>query len=126
MAFRWRTVHRLSWQRLLAAAVAVLLIPVATEIDAIATLTLLVAVLQSALIAYEHIRFAVVRERLRHGREAGPHGPASRASRRGCRRARAAVRPEIAPDEQLPMIAPMMPPKSNLSVSPMPMAANRK
>jgi len=79
VAFRWRNVHRLSRQRLLAAAVAVLLIPVATEIDAIATLMLLVAALV-VLIAYERVRFAELRERLRHGGEAGPHGPASAGS----------------------------------------------
>jgi low temperature requirement protein LtrA len=78
VAFRWRNVHRLSRQRLLAAAVAVLLIPVATEIDAITTLVLLVVVLV-ALIAYERVRFAELRDRLRHGAEAGPHGPASAA-----------------------------------------------
>ncbi len=68
VGFRWRTVHRFSRQRLAAAVVAVALIPVATEIDALATLALLV-VLHVALIAYERVRFADLREKLRHGAE---------------------------------------------------------
>jgi low temperature requirement protein LtrA len=66
IAFRWRSVHRFSLQRLVAAVIAVALIPVATEVDALLTLALLLAVLV-ALIAYERVRFAELRDRLRHG-----------------------------------------------------------
>ena len=71
VAFRWRNVHRFSWQRLAAAVVCVALIPVAVEVDALLTLALLLAVLV-AVIAYERARFAELRERLRHG--AAGHG----------------------------------------------------
>ena len=54
------------------------LIPVATEVDALVTVAVLVALLV-ALIAYERVRFAELRERLRHG-------AASRAHRAGARR----------------------------------------
>ena len=77
VAFRWRTVHRFSRQRLLAAVVAVALIPVATELDALVTLVLLV-VLLVALIAYERVRFAELRERLRHGAAGGAPAAADR------------------------------------------------
>jgi low temperature requirement protein LtrA len=71
VAFRWRNVHRFSWQRLAAAVACVALIPVGTEIDAILTLALLLAVLV-AVIAYERVRFAELRDRLRH--QAAGHG----------------------------------------------------
>ncbi len=65
VAFRWRNVHRFSGQRLAAAAVLVALVPVAVEVPALATLGIVTGVLL-ALIAYETIRFAELRERLRH------------------------------------------------------------
>ena len=65
VAFRWRNVHRFSYQRLLCAIVLVALLPAAVEIPALATLGILAAVL-AALIAYEARRFAGLRERLRH------------------------------------------------------------
>ncbi|TML30627.1 MAG: low temperature requirement protein A [Actinobacteria bacterium] len=65
VAFRWRNVHRFSYQRLLCAIVLVALLPAAVEIPALATLGILAAVL-AALIAYEARRFAELRERLRH------------------------------------------------------------
>ena len=64
VAFRWRMVHRFSYQRLLCAVVLLGLLPVATEIPALALLAVLVAAL-SALIAYETVHFADLRERLR-------------------------------------------------------------
>jgi low temperature requirement protein LtrA len=69
VAFRWRNVHRFSTQRLLCAALLAALIPVATEIDALFTVGLL-ALLLAALIAYETIHFAELRDRLRHQLEA--------------------------------------------------------
>jgi low temperature requirement protein LtrA len=65
VAFRWRNVHRFSSARVLTAVVLAALIPVATEVDAIVTIAL-VAVVLSALIAYETNRFAELRDRMRH------------------------------------------------------------
>jgi low temperature requirement protein LtrA len=65
VAFRWRNVHRFSVQRLVCAIVLVALVPLAMEIPALASLAIL-AVLLAALIAYENVRFAELRERLRH------------------------------------------------------------
>ncbi len=65
VAFRWRNVHRFSVQRVAAAALLVALIPLATEIDALVTVAAVTAVL-AALIAYEAVKFAELRDRLRH------------------------------------------------------------
>ncbi len=65
VAFRWRNVHRFSWQRLLAAILLVALVPVAVEIAALTT-TAIVADLLAALIAFETWRFAELRDRMRH------------------------------------------------------------
>jgi low temperature requirement protein LtrA len=65
VAFRLRNVHRLSTQRLLCAGVLVALLPAAVELPALATLAILAAAL-AALIADETVRFAELRERLRH------------------------------------------------------------
>jgi low temperature requirement protein LtrA len=65
VAFRWRNVHRFSWQRLIAAALLVALLPAALELPALATLAIVGAVL-AAVIVYEAHRFAELRDRLRH------------------------------------------------------------
>jgi low temperature requirement protein LtrA len=65
VAFRWRNVHRFSIQRLLCALALLALIPAATELPALATLAILTAAL-AVVIAYETIRFAELRDRLRH------------------------------------------------------------
>jgi low temperature requirement protein LtrA len=65
VAFRWRNVHRFSTQRLICALVLVALIPLGVEIAALATLAIVLALL-AALIAYETVHFAELRERLRH------------------------------------------------------------
>jgi low temperature requirement protein LtrA len=65
VAFRWRIVHRFSWQRLIAAAVLLALVPAAVELPALATLAIVGAAL-CALIVYETRRFADLRDRLRH------------------------------------------------------------
>jgi low temperature requirement protein LtrA len=65
VAFRWRNVRRFSTQRLLCAVLLVALVPVAVGIPAVATLGMLAVVL-IALIAYETVAFAQLRERLRH------------------------------------------------------------
>jgi low temperature requirement protein LtrA len=64
VAFRWRNVHRFSWQRLVAAIVAVALLPVALAIPALAALGML-AVILAAVVVYEYARFAELRARLR-------------------------------------------------------------
>jgi low temperature requirement protein LtrA len=65
VAFRLRNVHRFSWQRFLCALVLVALIPAARELAALVTLAILAALLV-ALIVYETVRFAELRDRLRH------------------------------------------------------------
>ena len=75
VAFRWRNVHRFSVQRLVCAVVLLALIPLAVEVPALATLAI-VAALLAALIAYENVRFAELRERLRH--QLGPRAPGRR------------------------------------------------
>jgi low temperature requirement protein LtrA len=65
VAFRWRNVHRFSWQRLLTAVLLVALLPVALELSALTTIAI-VGVLLSALIAFETWRFAELRDRMRH------------------------------------------------------------
>jgi low temperature requirement protein LtrA len=71
VAFRWRNVHRFSTERLLCALVLVALIPVAVELPALATIGMMVAAL-AVLIGYEAVRFAELRDRLRHQLAAEP------------------------------------------------------
>ncbi len=67
VAFRLRQVHTLSGRRLVCAIALLALVPVTVElgISSLATLGILAAAL-SALIVYEALRFAEVRERVRH------------------------------------------------------------
>ena len=65
VAFRWRNVHRFSTGRLVAAVALVALVPLAVEIPPLAMLAIAAALL-TVLIAYETVRFAELRERLRH------------------------------------------------------------
>ena len=65
VAFRYRNVHRVSWQRLIVAIAAVALLPAAVEAAAVITLAIVSAVL-AALIGYEARRFGELRDRLRH------------------------------------------------------------
>ncbi|HWI71684.1 MAG TPA: hypothetical protein VNT55_06995, partial [Baekduia sp.] len=65
VAFRLRNVRTLNRGRLLLSVVLLVLIPVATEIPALASLAA-VAVLSTALMAYEFVHFHEARERLRH------------------------------------------------------------
>jgi low temperature requirement protein LtrA len=68
LAFRLRNIRTLNRQRLVALLVALALIPLGTEVDALVSLALAAAV-TSALIVYEAIRFAESRRRIRaaHG-----------------------------------------------------------
>jgi low temperature requirement protein LtrA len=65
VAFRLRNLRTLNRQRLVCALLLLALIPVAAELPALATLGLLALVL-AALIAYEALRFAEARDRVRH------------------------------------------------------------
>jgi low temperature requirement protein LtrA len=65
VAFRLRNLGTLNRQRLLCAALLLALLPVATEVPALATLAILAAVL-AALVAYETFHFAELRDRIRH------------------------------------------------------------
>jgi low temperature requirement protein LtrA len=65
VAFRWRNVHRFSTQRLICAIGLLILIPLATEIPALATLAIITVAL-AAVIAWETAHFAELRDRLRH------------------------------------------------------------
>jgi low temperature requirement protein LtrA len=73
VAFRWRNVHRFNGQRLLCALALLALIPVAVELPAVATLGIIVALLV-ALIAYEAVHFAELRDRMRHQLAREPAG----------------------------------------------------
>jgi low temperature requirement protein LtrA len=66
--FRLRNVRTLNRQRLVAAALLLVFLPVAVVIPALATLAA-VAALCVGLIAYEAIRFAEARDRVRHAAE---------------------------------------------------------
>jgi low temperature requirement protein LtrA len=65
VSFRLRNLHTLNKQRLATAVLLLALIPAAVEIPSLATVTL-VAVVLSALIGYEAVRFAEARDRVRH------------------------------------------------------------
>jgi low temperature requirement protein LtrA len=65
VAFRLRNVRTLNRRRLVCAVLLLALIPVAAELPALATLGILTGVLV-ALIAYEALRFAEARDRVRH------------------------------------------------------------
>jgi low temperature requirement protein LtrA len=64
-AFKLRTSHALSIQRVVAAIALVALVPAATRLPAIAALAVLAAV-AGALVGYETMRFAEDRGRIRH------------------------------------------------------------
>ena len=66
--FRLRNVRTLNRQRVVVSALLVVLVPFALEIPALATLVAVTA-LCVGLIAYEAIRFAEARDRVRHATE---------------------------------------------------------
>jgi low temperature requirement protein LtrA len=70
VAFRLRSAHTLSRERLVAALVSLALIPVATEVDSLAALGI-AAALAALLIGYESVRHADLRRR---AHEATTHG----------------------------------------------------
>jgi low temperature requirement protein LtrA len=71
VAFRYRHVRTINRQRLLLAIVLLLLVPVATELPAVATLAI-ANVLIWAMIAYETRGYGEARGQVRHGNSAPP------------------------------------------------------
>ena len=65
VAFRLRNMHTLSRRRLVCAIVLLALVPAGAALPALVTLAILAAVLV-ALIAYEALRYADARDRVRH------------------------------------------------------------
>ncbi len=65
VGFRYRNIHTLNRQRLILAVIYLALLPLMVELDALVALAI-ATVLFCALIAYEAIRFAEARERIRH------------------------------------------------------------
>jgi len=61
---RWRNVRTFNRHRSIAALLAVLCVPLATEVDALVSLSLMAA-LTAGLITFEVIRFREARARLR-------------------------------------------------------------
>jgi low temperature requirement protein LtrA len=64
VAFRWRNIHTLNRQRLAMAILLPALIPLVTEMPALAALALQTALL-TGLVVYERVRFGEARARLR-------------------------------------------------------------
>jgi low temperature requirement protein LtrA len=65
VAFRWRNVHSVNRRRLFLGIALLALIPAGVELPALATVSILTAI-ACALIAYEAIRYADHRDRVRH------------------------------------------------------------
>jgi low temperature requirement protein LtrA len=94
VAFRLRNMHTLSTRRLLCAFVLLALLPAGAALPALVTLAILAAVL-AALIAYEALRYADVRDRVRHqlAREPVPEAVATMADGAGIEGAGVEVTP---------------------------------
>jgi low temperature requirement protein LtrA len=71
VAFRLRNMHTLSTRRLVCGFVLLALVPAGAVLPALLTLGMLAALL-SLLIAYEALRYADVRERVRHAGSPAP------------------------------------------------------
>ena len=65
VAFRWRNIHSVSRDRMVAGLLLAATYPVARELTALATLSM-VTLIAVAMIAYETVRFAEARDRIRH------------------------------------------------------------
>ena len=65
VAFRWRNLHTLNKQRLVVAVLLSAAIPLMTKVDALVAVAVLATTLV-VLITYETIRFAELRDRIRH------------------------------------------------------------
>jgi len=87
VAFRLRNMRTLNRRRLVCAIVLLALLPAGAELPALVTLGILAALL-TALIAYEALRYAEVRDRVRHqlAREPGPEAIAEASGVEAARR----------------------------------------
>jgi len=65
VAFRWRNIHRFSTQRLVCAVALLALLPLVLEIPAAVSVAIVVIAL-GAVIVYELVHFAELREKMRH------------------------------------------------------------
>ena len=65
VAFRWRNIHRFSTQRLVCAVALLALMPLVLEVPAAVSVAIVVAAL-GAVIVYEVVHFAELREKMRH------------------------------------------------------------
>jgi len=74
VAFKFRAMHVLSAQRLGVAVALLVLLPLASELPALAALLVLTAV-TVGLVAFEAVRFAEDRERIRHAESASSQPP---------------------------------------------------
>jgi low temperature requirement protein LtrA len=72
VAFRYRGFHHIKWSRLATAAIALALIPLERELDAIVSLAIVTALVW-ALIVFESIRYAELRDDIRHNHSQGEH-----------------------------------------------------
>jgi hypothetical protein len=68
VAFKYRTWHQITGRRIAVVALLVALIPVTAEVPALGSLAILAAIL-SALIAWEAVVNADLRELVRHGQD---------------------------------------------------------
>jgi low temperature requirement protein LtrA len=71
VAFKRRALGTIGAPRIVAALLLVAVIPVGRQVDALATVAL-VGIILWALVAFESVRYAEARQRIRHG-EPGPH-----------------------------------------------------
>jgi low temperature requirement protein LtrA len=78
VAFKWCAVHQVRWQRPVAAALLLGLIPVVSMLPALATLAIVTAVM-IGLIGYETVAFAQFRDEIRHAPEHANPSPATPA-----------------------------------------------
>jgi low temperature requirement protein LtrA len=66
VGFKWRTMHRVGTSRLITAGLALVAVPLLTNVPALGQLGVLAALL-AGLVAFESVRFAQERDQLKHG-----------------------------------------------------------
>ncbi len=66
VGFKWRTMHQVGVSRLITAGLAVVAVPLVTNVPALGQLGVLTA-LVAGLVAFESVRFAQERDELKHG-----------------------------------------------------------
>ncbi len=68
VGFKWRTMHRVGVSRLITAGLALIAVPLLTNVPALGQLGVLAALL-AGLVAFESVRFAQERDQLKHGEQ---------------------------------------------------------